>query len=148
MFTEISFIKIGLILIGIIAGIILLIMITLGILIYVSSERSRKNFIKWSEEIHKKQQLNQQNTKPQKNIPPKKSSNTYKNCFSNGKKFSQKRLKEFQEKRERNNPNNEPVGTGTERCHFCGYKRKNKIFSSNKSDNKKCANCSLIVEYY
>ncbi len=83
----------------------------------------------------------------------KKMGPQYHNALPNGIPFGKDTIKNFKEKRIRNNPLNESVGLGTDRCHFCGHKReteKRTPFTQTllEKDRKTCIECHLHVDYF
>lgn len=62
----------------------------------------------------------------------------YLNRFDNGQPFRKERLLDFEERRQKNNPNKEPVGKGFGRCGYCGSTKVRKY------DNyQHCESCNL-----
>ena len=63
---------------------------------------------------------------------------------SNGKNFTEKEMVELTKKRKLNNPYDEPVGKGTDRCQYCGSNHIDKEFreaTSILSMSRQVRNC-------
>lgn len=74
---------------------------------------------------------------------------SYVDSFPNGKKFLEKHLQKFSVERSKQNPKNEPVGPGTNRCHFCGHEKIKTVPSILYGrEQKSCCNCLLLLENY
>lgn len=77
----------------------------------------------------------------------------YRNLLPDGRNFTTRLKEVYKEKRNKNNPDDEAVGLGTNRCHFCGHKREPNestpfALTLLEKEQRICGDCHLFVEYF